>query len=85
MTIDPVMSVGDFGVIHKRSSESGARHRMDVRQTRLLGKNFPRRSIRRGYGTSSTVSRFGPCAPRTRMRSMSPVRLGPVMKPMKLG
>ena len=29
---------------------------------------------------TNTVNFFGPCAPRTRMRSMSPVRLGPVMK-----
>jgi len=31
------------------------------------------------------VSFFGPCAPRTRMRSMSPVRLGPVMNEIMLG
>ena len=37
------------------------------------------------YGSRRTVSFFGPCAPRTRMRSMSPVRLGPLMKEMKLG
>ena len=33
----------------------------------------------------STVSFFGPCAPSTRMRSMSPVRLGPVMNEIMLG
>ena len=32
-----------------------------------------------------TVSFFGPCAPRTRMRSMSPVRLGPVIRHIMLG
>jgi hypothetical protein len=31
------------------------------------------------------VSRFGPCAPRTKMRSMSPVRLGPVMNDIMPG
>ena len=31
------------------------------------------------------VRRLGPWAPRTRMRSMSPVRLGPVMKEVMLG
>ncbi len=34
---------------------------------------------------SKMVSFFGPCAPSTRMRSISPVRLGPVTKDMKLG
>ena len=38
-----------------------------------------------GYGTKKIVSFLGPWAPRTRMRSMSPVRLGPVMKLRKLG
>jgi hypothetical protein len=32
-----------------------------------------------------TVRFLGPWAPKTRIRSMSPVRLGPVMKVMKLG
>jgi len=31
------------------------------------------------------VSFFGPCAPKTKMRSMSPVRLGPVMNEIMLG
>ena len=31
------------------------------------------------------VSFFGPCAPSTRIRSMSPVRLGPVMNEIMLG
>ena len=35
--------------------------------------------------TKKIVSFFGPCAPSTRMRSMSPVRLGPVMKDIMLG
>lgn len=38
-----------------------------------------------GQAISNTVSRFGPCAPRTKMRSMSPVRLGPVMNEIVLG
>ena len=42
-------------------------------------------NLPRPHGTSSTVSLFGPCAPRTRIRSISPVRLGPVMNEMKLG
>lgn len=37
------------------------------------------------YGSKNTVSRFGPCAPKTRIRSISPVRLGPLMNEMKLG
>src|SRR5208282_483181 len=39
----------------------------------------------RFQGRSRTVSFFGPCAPSTRMRSMSPVRLGPLIKERKLG
>ena len=35
--------------------------------------------------TRRTVSLFGPWAPRTRMRSMSPVRLGPVINDKKAG
>ncbi len=31
------------------------------------------------------VNCFGPCAPSTRMRSMSPVRDGPVMNEIMLG
>ena len=31
------------------------------------------------------VNFFGPCAPKTKMRSMSPVRLGPVMNEIMLG
>ena len=38
-----------------------------------------------GIQTHKMVSFFGPCAPRTRMRSMSPVRLGPVMNEIMLG
>ena len=35
--------------------------------------------------TRMTISSFGPWAPSTRIRSMSPVRLGPVMKESMLG
>ena len=31
------------------------------------------------------VNCFGPCAPNTKMRSMSPVRLGPVTREIMLG
>jgi len=34
---------------------------------------------------SRMVSRLGPWAPKTRMRSMSPVRLGPVINEIMLG
>ena len=37
------------------------------------------------HPTRITASSFGPWAPRTRIRSMSPVRLGPVMKESMLG
>ena len=39
----------------------------------------------RDQPTRITTSSFGPWAPRTRIRSMSPVRLGPVMKESMLG
>jgi hypothetical protein len=38
-----------------------------------------------GHSTRITKSSFGPWAPRTRIRSMSPVRLGPVMNDSMLG
>ena len=37
------------------------------------------------YGSKKIVSFFGPCAPRMKMSSRSPVRLGPVMNERKLG
>ncbi len=39
----------------------------------------------RGLYTQKMVNFLGPCAPSTRIRSMSPVRLGPVMNEMRLG
>src|ERR1700751_3317313 len=37
------------------------------------------------FGRKKIVRNRGPCAPSTRMRSISPVRLGPVMNVIKLG
>ena len=46
----------------------------------------PRAPLRRPrHPTRITNNSFGPWAPRTRIRSMSPVRLGPVMKESMLG
>jgi hypothetical protein len=43
------------------------------------------RETRNAHQTQRIVSFLGPCAPSTRIRSISPVRLGPVMNEMKLG
>lgn len=52
----------------------------------LRGESGPGPGSSHGhYPTRITNSSFGPWAPRTRIRSMSPVRLGPVMKESMLG
>ncbi len=56
---------------------AGRLFRKPTENLRLLAKNQA--------STSRTVNFFGPWAPRTRMRSMSPVLLGPVMKETNAG
>jgi hypothetical protein len=64
-----------------------------TRGTRMLSPDLSQRLLdsarnretRNAHQTQRIVSFFGPCAPSTRIRSISPVRLGPVMNEMKLG
>lgn len=81
------MSPGDLAQIRVIvDAEKWKRHneREVHREQNIRDKNWfylpNSRTPTGNFHTQNTVNRFGPCAPSTRMRSMSPVREGPVMK-----